>query len=128
MIKWDPVQVVDKCDEAEKILAEALPIIKRAAAKLSEVGQIPGMPQYITSPVSNAVNSVENCGHRVKEDIQSVRSHVPKKELARWHFKGRATTLGLKITPAADKPYTYVPRSYPTPDIDRTRQTSLVGR
>jgi hypothetical protein len=128
MIKWDPVQVIDKCDEAEKILAEALPIIKRAAAKLSEVGQIPGMPQYITSPVSNAVNSVESCGHRTKEDIQSIRSHVPAKELKRWRFRGKAMTLGLKITPAADKPYTYVPRSYSTPDIDRTRQTSLVGR
>jgi len=127
MIKWDPVLVIDRCNEAEAILAEALPIIQRAAAKLEEVGQIQGMPQYITQPVANARASVENCGRRTKQDIEMVRSHVPKKELERWCFKGKATSLGLKVVPGT-KPYQYHPPRDTTPGFDGTRQTSLVGR
>lgn len=127
MIKWDPVLVIERCDEAEAILAEALPIIQRAAAKLEEVGKIQGMPQYITQPVANARASVENCGRRTKQDIEMVRSHVPKKELERWRFKGKATSLGLKIVPNT-RPYTYNPRGMPYQEYDGTRQTSLAGR
>ncbi len=126
MIRWDPVQVIEKCDEADRILAQALPIIERAAGVLQQLGQVDGLPQYITQPVNNARASVKDCGRRAKDDIQSVRAHVPKKELERWRYKGRATTLGIEVTKTT-KPYTYVPRGM-LPRQDTTRQTSLAGR
>jgi len=125
MIRWDPVQVIDKCNEAERILAKALPIIERAAAKLQELDDIPGLPQYITQPVSNARAAIMHCGQSAKRDIQSVRGHVPEKELERCRFKGRATTLGFEVTKTT-KPYTYVPRGITPQQRDTTRQTGLI--
>ena len=125
MIRWDPVRVIEKCDQAERILAQALPIIERAAGILQELGQVDGLPQYITQPVANARASVANCGQRAKGDIQSVRAHVPKKELERWRYKGRATTLGIRVEKTT-KPYTYNPRGITPQQRDDTRQTSLI--
>ena len=97
MIRWNAAEVMQKCDEAEEILKEALPTIERAAAVLAEIKGVDNMPQYITGPVSGAVASIQHCGSKARQDIEYVRSHVPKEEVAKCRFKGQPTSLGLEV-------------------------------
>ena len=97
MIRWNAAEVMQKCDEAEEILKEALPTIERAAAVLAEIKGVDNMPQYITGPVSGAVASIRHCGSKASQDIDYVRSQVPKEEVAKCRFKGQPTSLGLEV-------------------------------
>ena len=97
MIRWNAAEVMQKCDEAEEILKAALPTIERAAAVLAEIKGVGNMPQYITGPVSGAVASIRHCGSKASQDIDYVRSQVPKEEVAKCRFKGQPTSLGLEV-------------------------------
>lgn len=134
-IRWNAALVAEKCDEAEKILAPALPIIEHAARVLAEIGQIDNMPQYITSPASNAEACVKNCASKAKEEIDRVRRNIPEEEIAKCRFKGKATTLGLEVHVLPKvREYNTPPRrqqqySGPEPRVqDGTRQTQLAIR
>jgi hypothetical protein len=133
MIRWNAAEVMQRCDEAEAILKEALPTIERAAAVLAKIKGIDNMPQYITQPVSGAVGSIQNCGERAKRDIDYVRSHVPKEEVAKCRYKGKPTSLGMKVEriekPTQHREFRqYTPQIEERPIKDGTRRTQLAIR
>lgn len=132
-IRWNASAVAEKCDEAEKILAGAMPTIERAASVLAEIAKMENVPQYIESPAGRAESSVKHCANRARQDIDQIRSHIPAAEIAKTRFKGKTTTLGLEVK-VLPKEREYRPsRAYSgyvgTPPVqDGTRQTTLALR
>lgn len=94
-IRWNAAAVAEKCDEAHKALAPALPIIAAAARMLAEIAALDHIPGYISQPVRNAETAVKNIAERAKGEIDKITSHIPKEEVAKSLYRGTATALGL---------------------------------
>lgn len=132
-IRWNASAVAEKCDEAEKILAPALPIIERAARVLAEIKRLDNMPQYITSPASAAEACVKSCASKAKQEIDRVRSNIPEAEVAKSRFKGQTTNLGLEVKVVPKERVSRPSQAYSgyvgeRPVQDGTRQTTLALR
>ncbi len=94
-IRWNAALVAEKCDEAERLLAPAIPIAERAAMALKDILEMDNIPQYMTGPAGRAEAEVKNIPDRVKREIDRIRADIPAKELAKSRYRGRAITLSI---------------------------------
>ena len=137
-IRWNAALVAEKCDEAERLLAPAIPIAQRAARALKDILEMDNIPQYMRGPAGGAESAAKNVISRVKSEIDRIRADIPEKEMAKSRYRGRAVTLNIpdervhnSNVPVLVKvaPQEYDPRRpYVAPAIpDRQMQLQIAG-
>ncbi len=82
-IKWDPTPVREALERMDTLLQEAYPALGAAAKEGKTAAEIPGLPQYVTQPLTSLVDNLQYAVDRCRRQLEDSRRRLPAAPVAR---------------------------------------------
>lgn len=82
-IRWSVLQVCQKLDEMEKVLADTEPILGELASLAGGALKVPNLPDYVKEPLWGIEAEATHVIRKMRDRITRLRDLLPKEKLAK---------------------------------------------